>query len=417
MSTRSELDQILGDRAVRSVYQPIVDLETGAIVGVEALARGPEGSELERPDLLFREARRRGRLVELDMACRSAALRGALEGDLSEDRTLFVNVEPSTAHVVPDAELMELIDAASSAFPIVVEITERSLVSHPAELLGALDKMRSTGAGIAIDDVGAEIASLALMPLLRPDVVKLDLSLVQQQPDQTVAEIVGAVAAHTERTGATVLAEGIENEDQALVARSLGATLGQGWHFGRPGPLHDVIGRGACPYPLERVRPRPSAPVSPFEAACGDGPVRPRRSTKRLLLEMSWHLERQASSLGPHGVTIGTFQTADRFTPATACRYTGLAEQSAFVGALGAGLALEPAPGVRGGDIALDDPLIDEWVVAVVGPHFSGALAALDLHDSGPDDERRFDYVITYERDRVLAVAETLMNRIVATAP
>ncbi len=107
VSCTSELDQILGDQAVRSVYQAIVDLETGSIVAVEALARGPEGSDLERPDLLFAEARRTGRLVDLDMACRRAALRGALEGGLTEDRTLFINVEPSTAHVPPDPELYE----------------------------------------------------------------------------------------------------------------------------------------------------------------------------------------------------------------------------------------------------------------------------------------------------------------------
>ena len=80
------------------------------------------------------------------------------------------------------------------------------------------------------------------MPLLRPDVIKLDLRLVQAQPTPEIAAIAGAVGAQAERTGATVLGEGIETEEQAQYARALGATLGQGYLFGRPGPLgHTVV--------------------------------------------------------------------------------------------------------------------------------------------------------------------------------
>jgi DICT domain-containing protein len=67
---------------------------------------------------------------------------------------------------------------------------------------------------------------------------------------------------------------------------------------------------------------------------------------------------------------------------------------------------------VRGGHLVPDDPLVDEWAVAVVGPHFAAALAAVDLGDAGPERERRFDYILTYDRDRVLAVASSLMARI-----
>ncbi len=74
------------------------------------------------------------------------------------------------------------------------------------------------------------------MPLLRPDVIKLDLRLVQRQPDAEIAEIVNAVNTQAERTGAIVLAEGIETDEHLATARALGATLGQGWLFGRPGP-------------------------------------------------------------------------------------------------------------------------------------------------------------------------------------
>jgi EAL domain-containing protein (putative c-di-GMP-specific phosphodiesterase class I) len=72
------------------------------------------------------------------------------------------------------------------------------------------------------------------MPLLRPDVVKLDLRLVQERPGPEIAQIMNAVNAYAEQSGAVVLAEGIEDDAHLRAARGLGATLGQGWLFGRP---------------------------------------------------------------------------------------------------------------------------------------------------------------------------------------
>jgi DICT domain-containing protein len=71
-----------------------------------------------------------------------------------------------------------------------------------------------------------------------------------------------------------------------------------------------------------------------------------------------------------------------------------------------------PAPGVRGAAIAGDDPLRDEWSVVVLGPHFAGALVAVDLGDDGPDEERRFDFALTYDRDLVVDAGNALMGRI-----
>src|SRR3978361_2267762 len=117
-----------------------------------------------------------------------------------------------------------------------MEITERALAARPAELLRAVERARERGWRIALDDVGADSMSLSFMPLLRPDVVKLDLSLVQERPGPAIAQIMNAVNAYAEESGALVLAEGIEDERHLRMARGLGATLGQGWFFGRPGP-------------------------------------------------------------------------------------------------------------------------------------------------------------------------------------
>jgi hypothetical protein len=261
--------------------------------------------------------------------------------------------------------------------------------------------------------VGADVRSLALMPLLRPDVIKLDLRLVQDQPTTEVAEIVNAVNAQRERTGAVVLAEGIETEEHLETARALGATVGQGWLFGRPGPL--AAPAAAPSRPLRMAEPAPLGDgdptvVSPFEVVRAVRDV--RRADKALLLAISLQLEAQAAALGETAVIVSAFQSAERFTPLTHRRYTLMAADTAFVAALGVGMDPEPAPGVRGAALSEGDPLTGEWSVAVLGPHFAAALVAVDLGDQGPEMERRFDFALTYDRDLVVAAASALMRRV-----
>jgi EAL domain-containing protein (putative c-di-GMP-specific phosphodiesterase class I) len=408
------LRAVLAAGALRAVYQPIVDLATGRPVAYEALARGPVGTPLERPDALFAAARAGGLLAALDDACRAAALRGARRAGLAQPWTLFVNTEPEA---VAGTRFGAEPDWAGRP-RIVVEFTERALVRDPAGLLRTVARVRELGYGVALDDVGAEPASLALLPLLRPDVVKLDLRLVQDRPSADIAAIVTAVNAEAERTGAVVLAEGVETPAHLQAALALGATLGQGWLFGRPEPLPDAAAVAA---PAEPILPAasPSLPGSrvrsPFTLAASARPV--RRADKRLLVEISKHLERQAAAAGECTLVVSTFQHAHQFTPGTARRYERLAAGAVFVGALGAGLPPSPVAGVRGGHLDRDDPLLDEWDVAVLSPHFAAALVARDLGDPGGgagEDARRFDSVITYDRALAVEVAACLMTRVAA---
>ena len=407
----SSLGAILDAGLVHAVYQPIVDLDSGEVVAYEALARGPAGSTFERPDLLFDAARRTGRLEELDWACRTAAVRGALEAGFGPPLTLFVNVEPETLGTPPPPAAAALLDRAQRELALVVECTERAITARPAELLSTLTAVRRRGWGVAVDDVGADPGSLAFMPFLRPDIIKLDLRLVQRRPTSDVAEIVSAVNAEAERSGACVLAEGIETEAHLATARALGATLGQGWLYGRPAPLPDPLPAAALGLaagsPPEHAGPATGSPYAVATAARG-----PRPGDKRLLIEVSKHLERQALDLGRPTVVVGAFQEGRFFTPATAGRYTALGRSAAFVGALGEGMPLAPAPWVRGAVLEHDDPVRGEWDIAVVGPHFAGALVARDLGDDGPDLDRRFDFVVTYERELVVDIASALLARI-----
>jgi diguanylate cyclase (GGDEF)-like protein/PAS domain S-box-containing protein len=407
---RTQVLDVLAGQGVRSVFQPIVDLASGAVMAYEALARGPVGP-LQNPEELFDAARRAGLLSELDAACRSAAFRGAGDLGLVSPVMVFVNVEPEVVDGAPLSELLAIAEAATGDLRIVLEITERALATRPAELLRTVERVRELGWGVALDDVGAEPASLAFMSLLRPDVVKLDMALVQAAPSAAIAEVMNSVNAYAERSGAFILAEGIENEEHLATALALGATLGQGWFFGRPTPdpvpVLDVRG---LELPSDEGRVAFEALASPFECL-PEGAVL-RRAPKRLLIELSKQLERQAMQLGETCVIASTFQYSHHFTPATALRYRDLVARTGFVCALGEGLALEPIPGVRGASLRADDPIRGEWDVVVLSPHFSAALLARDLGDTGPDMERSFEYALTYGRAVVRRAARQMLLRV-----
>jgi diguanylate cyclase (GGDEF)-like protein/PAS domain S-box-containing protein len=414
VSTDDDVDlrTVLDEGALVTAFQPIVDLDRQEVVAFEALTRGPDGP-LRSPAALFAAARRQGLLAALDEACRMTAFRNAAAQGLTAPVPVFVNVEPE----VLEREPLEVLAAQAAASPadlrIVLEITERALATRPAELLHTVERVRELGWGVALDDVGADALSLAFMPLLRPDVVKLDLRLVQNRTTPAVAEIMNAVNAYAERSGALLLAEGIESEQHLAVARGLGAVLGQGWLFGRPEEAVAAEVGGELVFPTAVVLDQGSL-RSPFSRLRPGTPL--RTAPKRLLVELSKQLEREAMRTGEACVVASTFQHRRHFTPATVQRYRDLVARTGFACAIGEGLDDTLVPGLRGADITRDDPLSHEWDVVVLSPHFAAALLARDLGDDGPDLGRTFEYALTYDRDVVVEAAHGLLSRVVPVA-
>jgi EAL domain-containing protein (putative c-di-GMP-specific phosphodiesterase class I) len=399
--TAGTLEEILEGGALRSVFQPIVDLESGRLFGYEALARGPEGSPLEMPDRLFAAARAEDRLGELDAACQATAVGGAVAHGIRSPLTLFVNVEP-------DAARFESLPQVGRDVRGIIELTERTLTSRLAELLPAVQAARERGWGIALDDVGADTRSLALMPLLRPDVIKLDLRLVQTQPTPEIAAIAGAVGAQAERTGATVLAEGIESEEQAEYARALGATLGQGFLFGRPAPDPKPMQATDLPLPIYGST-LPYTWRTPFELASAHRRV--RHGTIPLLAAISRELQRQAARSSRTSLLISSFPDAHRWMSHMNEVYEELASELAFAAVLAVGMSREPVPGLKGINIYEDDPVSGTWNVIVISAHFASMVAAKEREASG-SAEQEFDFIFTYDRELIVQCAQALMLRI-----
>ncbi|MCU1593240.1 MAG: Phytochrome-like protein cph2 [Frankiales bacterium] len=415
MSTsHRELVELLHQRAVRCVYQPVVDLEDRHVVAYEALMRGPAGSPMESPVALLNAARTQTELATLDRLAHTVALREMTSHPGAAGHALFLNIEPrGIGQQLPESlerPWQAGRDAAiDSGLQVVIELTERALLDDPGLMLWSVGEMRDLGARIALDDVGALPESLAFLPVVRPDVVKLDLRLVREHGSLEIARITHAVRAYAEASGAAVVAEGVETERDHEVALSLGATLGQGWLYGRPGGLPAEL--GAC-RDLARVPPGPEVDgQTPFEVVAGQR--RPRPGDKGLLLPISHSLEDAARALAIPPLLLGCFQDVQFFTPHTQARYTDLAAGLPLVGALGTSMPASPAPGVRGAPLAEQDALVGEWNVIVLGAHYAAALVALDRGDFRTQGrDRRFDYVVTHDRDLVIAAAQTLLTRL-----
>src|SRR3954452_7430019 len=280
------------DLGVVAVFQPIVDLRDESVVGYEALARPRDGRS---PAELFAAARARRRLAEVDRACRALALREAASAGLGAPFSLFLNA---------DAEALEdhVPELPAGGATMVVEITERALTGRPEAMLRTLTELRTRGWGVSLDDVGADSRSLALMPLLYPDVIKLDLRLLGERAPADVARVVTAVGAEAERRHATVLAEGIDSPERLDTARAAGATLGQGYLLGEPGPL---------PRPLPEPCRRPVRLGGAGGGAGGPLPYervtnwrRPVRGPFGLAEQAAALLTGQAVALGPTGMLL-----------------------------------------------------------------------------------------------------------------
>ncbi|GGQ50130.1 EAL domain-containing protein [Couchioplanes azureus] len=244
---------VLRGRLVQPLFQPIVDLSSQAVVGVEALARGPAGTALEFPDRLFGAARDAGRLGELDMLCSERALECAVAAQEAPP-LVFVNAEPAALNQPLSPRLVELVQGGLP-FREVLEFTERALPAVPGSMMRIAAQAQAWGTGLALDDVGVDPMSLALLPVLEPEVIKLDMSLIRDPDTEHTRATCAVVRSQARRTGAVVVAEGIETEADLATARLLGAVWGQGWLFGRPAPLDQLDPHRYDPSGVHALRP------------------------------------------------------------------------------------------------------------------------------------------------------------------
>lgn len=227
-------------------FQPIVDLdEPQTVYSLEALTRGPRGTQFENPAVFFEYLRQTKQEARADRRCIAAAVRAAAAYDASELPRLSINVHPSTIeHAAELPSFLASLLAAEQFDPsrVILEIIEESRLCSARRLIDAVAALRRMGIAIALDDAGIGRCNLKTILDVRPDVLKVDRYFVDHSagdaPRRVVLESLQRLA---ESIGAVVVAEGIEREQDAALARSLGIRYGQGFLYARPRPLHEAI--------------------------------------------------------------------------------------------------------------------------------------------------------------------------------
>jgi EAL domain-containing protein (putative c-di-GMP-specific phosphodiesterase class I) len=229
---RAAVDRIEGvvgaDDGLQTVFQPIVSLADGAVVGAEALSRFPE-PPVRPPDEWFAEAAR----VGLGAALEAKAIERAVAAASQLPPSVYLSVNASPQLLASG----DLIVAARrfGADRLVLEVTEHQAVEAYEELLVFVDRLRRIGVRLAVDDAGSGYASFRHILSLSPDVIKLDIGLVRGiHEDWGRRSLARAMVAFAAEVGASLVAEGIEVPEEEATLRSLGVGYGQGYLLGRP---------------------------------------------------------------------------------------------------------------------------------------------------------------------------------------
>ena len=227
---RGDIERFVSGHGVWMVYQPIQDLETGAEVGLEALARF--GSiPAKTPDRWFAEAI----ALELGHQLELRTLGEALDALPRIADGTFLSVNCSSG-VAASPDVAERLDGVEHR--VVLEITEHEAIEDYGALAQGLAPLRERGLRVAVDDVGAGYASLRHALQLAPDMVKMDMSLTRDvNRDAGRRALASALISFASETNMTIVAEGIETAGELEALRALGVPYGQGFHLARPAPL------------------------------------------------------------------------------------------------------------------------------------------------------------------------------------
>lgn len=232
-AARTRMTSVLAEARLTVALQPIIDFRTGRVAGVEALTRFGDGRP---PDVWFREAVETGLGRELDQLTFANAL--TVLAVVPDECFLSINATPELLN--DEAFQRRLLQPDMPANRLVLEITEHERVTSYEELAAALVPLRERGVRLAVDDTGAGYASLSHVLQLRPDIIKLDRSLVSHVTNDPARRVlVTALVLLAMELGAELTAEGVETSLELETLASLGVDHAQGYLLSRPSTDRD----------------------------------------------------------------------------------------------------------------------------------------------------------------------------------
>ncbi|OIQ93037.1 putative membrane protein YjcC [mine drainage metagenome] len=239
----SPLREILEQRRLSALFQPIIDLKSGEFLGFEGLIRGPADSPLHSPINLFGAAEQQGLQLELEMLSRQVVLETFAKLNLPGN--LFLNVSPETLTnpSFKDGQTLAFLKQLGlDPARVIIEITENQPTFDFEGMRDALLHYRGMGFKIAIDDLGEGFSSLRLWSELRPEFIKIDMHFVQGvDRDPIKLQFLKSIQHIAESCGTHVIAEGVETEAELRVVKDIGIALGQGYFIARPSPTPPLL--------------------------------------------------------------------------------------------------------------------------------------------------------------------------------
>jgi EAL domain-containing protein (putative c-di-GMP-specific phosphodiesterase class I) len=241
-----DLDALMREGGVETLYQPILNLRDLTPIGHEVFSRGPAGSPFEDAEVLFALAERTGRLLDFERLCRTRAFSSA-RLHLRSGEKLFLNTSAASLldpELAGDTLARKAASQGLKPGDVVLEITERVTVEERAASSAALRDLKRCGFRIAIDDMGAGYASLHSVVEMEPDFTKFDVSLVRHIDRSLIKQsLLETLVELSTRIGAQVIAEGIESESELTALKDLGVFLGQGRYLAAPVPVPPETGK------------------------------------------------------------------------------------------------------------------------------------------------------------------------------
>lgn len=231
-----ELKIILEKKAINSLFQGIYDKDNN-LIGYEALARGPNGSVLFFPEALFSTAYKIGKVLDLELISLEAHISNFNKSGI-KDKKLFINIE-SLALLKRTASIMSILDRlAIDPQNIVIELTERTLISDIGAFKEKLTRIKETGVKIAIDDVGSGYSNLVLLAELHPDILKFDMNIIRGiHSDKFRRGVIETIVKFGRSLNAKIVAEGIEDGRDLEILRNFKIDYFQGFYFDKPGEI------------------------------------------------------------------------------------------------------------------------------------------------------------------------------------
>lgn len=244
IETYKEFRNIIKNKDIRVIFQPIVDLNNGKIFGYEGLTRGPKQSRFHSPVRLFEFAEMYGTLYTLEKIAREKAFYLS-DSLIKNNEKLFININSQVIHdpdFTPGHTVSLLAQYGLSPSDVVFEITERNAIQDFSSFCEVLKHYRDQGFEIAVDDAGAGYSSLQAITEIQPDYIKVDRSLISGIHENEVkVHILEAFVTFAKKMNSKVIAEGIETSEELQKVINLGINYGQGYLLSCPNyPVHPV---------------------------------------------------------------------------------------------------------------------------------------------------------------------------------